>query len=146
VQIDPNYARAHLVLGYVYWQEPTLGDARAEFQKAVELEEVSPLSVGWLGAAYAKAGKHSEASKILRDLQELSKHRYVPPFFRAFILAEMDGKKETLLDAMEKGYEDRLEFMYTLKVASLWDSYRSEPRFQALLRRMNFPERRRARP
>jgi len=52
----------------------------------------------------------------------------------------MGGKKDEVLEALNKCYEDRFEYMCWLKVDPLYDSVRSDPRFQALLRRMNFPE------
>ena len=43
------------------------------------------------------------------------------------------------LDALEKSYEERAWFLTCLNTAPEFDFIRSEPRFQTLLRRMNFP-------
>jgi Flp pilus assembly protein TadD len=140
-EMDPNFAYAHWVLGLVYLQKPTLGDALAELQRAVGLEGGNPRYMTSLGIAYATAGRRNEASKILRDLQELSKRRYVPPTAEGQILAAISGRTDETLDALERGYEDRSWHMCYLKITTPPSHpLRSEPRFQALLRRMNFPE------
>jgi hypothetical protein len=40
----------------------------------------------------------------------------------------------------DKGIEERAPNMIYLKVGVQWDFARGDPRFQALLRQMNFPE------
>jgi hypothetical protein len=49
------------------------------------------------------------------------------------------GDKQQALAWLEKAYEDRTFFMVNLKVEPELDPLRSAPRFQDLLRRMNFP-------
>jgi hypothetical protein len=44
------------------------------------------------------------------------------------------------LAELEKAYEARDENLYILKVAPWYDHFRSDPRFQAMLRKMNFSE------
>jgi hypothetical protein len=65
-------------------------------QRAVALEADNSRYIGSLGLAYARGGKQSEALKILGDMQELSKCRYVDPVLRARILAWTGKKDESL--------------------------------------------------
>jgi serine/threonine protein kinase/Tfp pilus assembly protein PilF len=137
LEMDPNFSEAHMLLGLVYFNKPTLGDAIAEFQRAAALEEGNPRNIAYLGIAYARMGNRSEASRILHDLQELSKRRYVSPVWTALILAYMEGSTDQALEALEKGYEDHYEYMHLIKVNPGFDAFRSHPRYKALLRKMN---------
>jgi len=49
------------------------------------------------------------------------------------------GQKEEAFRWLEKSYEERPDWMVFLKVDPLFDDWRSDPRFQDLMRRMNFP-------
>ena len=140
LEMDPNYGQALWILGMVYIQESAIGNAIAELRKAVTLEGNSSRFIAELGIAYATAGQRSEASRILGDLQELSQRKYVSPVWRALLLDAMGGKREEALETLEKAYEDRDIYLSLLKVDPVYDPLRSDPRFKALLRRMNFPE------
>jgi hypothetical protein len=67
-----------------------------------------------------------------------SEHRYVAPTSIAGFYAAA-GERELALDWLEKGYQDRDIQMVRIKGSPRWDTLRSDPRFQALLRKMNFP-------
>ncbi len=139
LEMDPNFANTHYFLGFTYLLKPTLGNAVAEFQKAVAIERDGSRYLTALGIAYASAGNRSEAFKILDKLQELAKLRYVPPDSRAYILYFMGTKKEELFEAYERVYEDRYQNMCYLKMNPFCDPYRSDPRFQALLEKCASP-------
>ena len=49
------------------------------------------------------------------------------------------GEKDKAFEWLEKGYQLRTEGMLFIKVRPRFDNLRSDPRFQDLLRRMNFP-------
>ena len=49
------------------------------------------------------------------------------------------GEKEKALEWLEKAYEKRAGALATLNTKPTWDALRGEPRFQDLLKRMNFP-------
>jgi TolB-like protein/Tfp pilus assembly protein PilF len=137
IKLDPNSAFAHGGLGWAYRCKSLHEPAIAASRKAVELwHGPSPLS--WLGEACAAAGRRDEAHKVLEQLFELAKQRYVTPYGVARIYAAL-GKKEEALHWLETAYRQRAEWMVLLKVDPCLDDLRPDPRFEDLMRRMNFP-------
>jgi tetratricopeptide (TPR) repeat protein len=110
-------------------------EAIALLQKLVELTAGSVVSLSFLGLAYGWAGMKDEALKILERLDGLEKLRYVGSLWRAMVWIGL-GEKNEALENLEKAYLERESLMATLKVQSLLDSLRLEPRFQALLKKM----------
>jgi hypothetical protein len=79
------------------------------------------------------------ARNILVQLQQLSKQRYVTPCLVAQIYAAL-GETDAALRWLEIAYRERAAWMIILKVDPRFDGLRSEPRFEDLVRRMNFGE------
>jgi len=94
--------------------------------------------VALLGEAYAAAGHREDAHKILEQLKEISKQRYITPYVVGRIYAAL-GKKDEAFRWLELAYQERAAWMVFLKVDPRLDGLRPDPRFQDLLRRMNFP-------
>jgi Flp pilus assembly protein TadD len=92
-----------------------------------------------LGYAYAIAGQINEAGEILRQLESLSNQRYVSPVDMAMLHVGLDNKEQAF-EYLEKAYEEHADRMSWVKVNPVFDPLRSDPRFQALLQKMNFPE------
>lgn len=139
LDLDPNFAHVHWGLGLGYLQKARYEQALAEMRKAVQLSHDAPLVVGLLGEAYAATGGRDEAQKVLQQLTELSKQRYVTPYVVGRIYTALNEKEEALR-WLETAYRERAVWMVWLKVDARLDGLRSDPRFQDLLRRMNFPE------
>jgi len=112
------------------------GEAIATAQKLVELTAESIIALSTLGLAYGLAGMKAEALKILERLDGLSKDRYAGSLWRAIVWFGL-GEKNEALENLEKAYQERESMMVWLKVWPFLDSLRSEPRFQALLKKMN---------
>ena len=139
LDVDPNFILAQLGVGYTFRAKSMHERAIAAAQRTVELSRSAPTFVGFLGVEYAAAGYRDEAQDILEQLQELSKQRYVTPYLVAQIHASL-GERDEALRWLESGYRERAAWMVLLKIDSRFDGLRSDPRFQDLLRRMNFPE------
>jgi tetratricopeptide (TPR) repeat protein len=92
-----------------------------------------------LARGYAEAGYPGAMSLAAEKLAARSKLTYVLPTRIAALYAHA-GRKDRALDWLETAYEERDPNMVYLSVYPTWDSLRSDPRFQSLLRRMNFPE------
>ena len=138
LEMDPNFAVAHHWLGQVYEQMGQHESAIAEHQKAIRASGGSSQAVAALGHAYAAAGKRNEALRILADLNERRKTAYVSPYDIAVIHVAL-GEKDQAFEWLEKAYQERAAPIVVLKVDPRLDPLRSDPRFQGLLRRMNFP-------
>ena len=138
IELDDTFAPAHGYLGLAYRYKSMYEPAIAALLKGVQLAQGSPFLLTWLGEAYAAAGNRDEAQKLLGQLNEISKQRYVTPYFVARIYAAL-GKKDEALTWLETACGERAPFMVYLKIDPRFDDLRSDPRFQDLLCRMNFP-------
>jgi TolB-like protein/Tfp pilus assembly protein PilF len=138
LELDPHFALAHAGLGYAYMYKSINEPAIAELRKGVQLSQHAPIFLAWLGEAYAAGGDSDDAQKILEQLEQISKKRYVSPYHMARICAAL-GKKDEALRWLETGYRERAAWMVALRIEPRFDGLRSDPRFQDLVRRMNFP-------
>ena len=135
IEMDPNFAPAHMFFGITYVEKRLYRYAIAEFQKALDLSGRSPAMLGYLGHAYALSGNGNKAQQVLAELRDLATRRYVAPIETAGIYAGL-GDKQRALEWLEKSLEDRSRVLIFLKVEDRFDSLRDDPRFANLLRRM----------
>jgi tetratricopeptide (TPR) repeat protein len=136
VEMDPNFFPVHWLVAFAYAQKQMYKDAMTEAQKAADLSgEANPLIIIQFGILYSLSGKNDEAREVLDELSELSKRRFVSPFYTALIHLGL-GEKNSALKWLEKAYDEHDHALGTLKVEPMLDSLRSHPRFEALLKRM----------
>jgi serine/threonine-protein kinase len=138
IDLDPNYFPAYVVLGGSYLQKGQVTLAIRELEKGTSLGECNQ-SLGELGRGYALAGKPQEAQKIADRLIGEWKRTHVGAYSIAIIKVGL-GDKDQAFAWLNKAYEDRAFFLVDLKVEPEVDPLRADPRFQDLLRRMNFPQ------
>jgi len=138
LDLDPRLTYAFWQRGVIFLNSHNYKDAIVALQRADELSPGVPLIIGYLGAAHAQAGDSVAAQEILNRLTRYSRERYVSPYIFARINIAMD-KKDEALRWLDVGYEKRAEWMIWLQSEVGFDSLRSEPRFQDIMRLMNFP-------
>ena len=139
LDLSPNYPLALSRLGWSYVQKGMFTEAIGNMEQAMTLSPGNTESRFMLGHAYAAAGKPAEARKILDDLHALAKEQYIQPYAFAIIHSGL-GENDEALEWLERAYQDRNGWMPFLNVEPRFDPLRSDPRFQDLLRRMNYPE------
>jgi TolB-like protein/DNA-binding winged helix-turn-helix (wHTH) protein len=129
----------HYWLGVGYEGSGQTPQAIPEYQKAVELSQGDSDPNAALAHAYATTGKNAEAQKILNEWLRQSETSYVSPYMIATVYAGL-GERNKAFEYLEKAYQERSsDLPYFLKADLRLDSLRSDPRFQDLMRRMNFP-------
>ena len=135
IAMDPNHYQAYWVLGHTYAANKQFDEAVAAAEKAVELSERAPGALGILGLAYGLAGRKTEATKILVELLELSRTRYVTPAALVNVYVGLGDKEQTFV-WLEKAYEERSNYIAYLKVFPILDPVRSDRRFADLVGRV----------
>jgi TolB-like protein/DNA-binding winged helix-turn-helix (wHTH) protein len=88
---------------------------------------------------YGLEGKKHEAEKLMDELKETARHRYVSGVFFAEACVGL-GQKDQAITWLEQAYQAHDQWMVYVSSYPDFDPLHSEPRFQALLRRMNFPK------
>jgi TolB-like protein/Tfp pilus assembly protein PilF len=139
LELDPNLMISHFALGQVYEQKQMFVESVAAFEKAVSLSPGDPENIAGLGHAYAVAGRREDALKIVARLKQPSQQKFIPSWGIATIYIGLDNKDEAFV-WLEKALVDRLSIMVYIQTDPVLDPLRSDPRFQVLVRRMDFPE------
>ena len=133
LELDGYSAFAHNALGWCFVWKSNLAGAVAEFQEATKLDYL-PLYLGGLGYAYAAMDDRAKAEQVLRDLDELARKQYVSPSPRVSIYLGL-GEKAKALDWLEKCFAEQDPTLFWINGDQLFDSVRTEPRFQAMLKK-----------
>jgi len=135
LKIDPTFGPAHLWFGRPYLQKGLYDEAIAEIRLAVTASNASTISLAVLAHAYASAGRSGEARRILADLLERSRTKYLPSYWLALVYTGL-GEPDEAIAWLERAYEERSSWLVWIKVEPRFDRLRSDPRFVSLLGRM----------
>ncbi len=136
--LDPDFPMAHHNIGLAYILQGRCEEGIREVQRAMKLGwQDNPASMAVLATGYAKCGQRAKVLKILAEFETRQKREGGQAVWIANIHAIL-GNKEQAFDWLARAYQAR-EGLVSLKTEHMWDPLRSDPRFQDLLRRMNFP-------
>jgi TolB-like protein/DNA-binding winged helix-turn-helix (wHTH) protein len=139
LELDPDYPLAHFHLGRAYVAKKMYPEAIAEYRKAqASLGEI-PAVVTSIGYANAMAGDVPAARKALEELRVQSKQRYVPALYFGAIYTAL-GDSNNGMSWLEKAYQEHSDYLIFLNVDPMADTLRSNPRFQALLRKIGITQ------
>ena len=141
IDLDPTYTELYYYLGHFY-------ERQGDYRRAIEaFNKVSPKShrkggtvLAAIAYAHAKAGHREEALDVLRQLEELSTREYVSSYDLALLHLAL-GNKDAAFVQLSKAFDDHSSYLPFLNVDARLDEVRTDPRFQTLVRRMNFPAR-----
>ena len=135
---EPDFSSAHMGLwGALYKMgrhKEALVEAKKFFAVLGDHEVEDALSRGYVAGGYTQAmhlGAEALAARSTRT--------HIPGVRIARLYAHA-GEKDQVMKWLEKAYQQGEIPLSHLNVAWDWDNLRDDPRFQDLLRRMNFPQ------
>jgi tetratricopeptide (TPR) repeat protein len=169
LELDPLNAMNQGYLGNAFLRARQFDQAIAQYQKSLALQPDFADSLSGLLECYHQKGMYEEALEVARkffiargfaDLIEAfnrgneeggykeamrqaaevwtaqSNRAYSMRIATLYIYA---GEKDRALDWLEIAYQERIQNLIYLNVQPKWDPLRKDPRFQNLIRGMNFP-------
>lgn len=137
-ELDPSFYKAYTGMGRAYLQQGKYAEARAMLEKGRSLAGDVPNIIAALAQASGLAGDTAGARALLEQLAAQARSVHVPS--TCFAVAHLGlGETACALEWLEKGCGQREPTMMMLKVHPVYDPLRADPRFQAILRQMQFP-------
>ena len=133
LELDRTWAPARLWLVFSYEQRGRLADALGVLDQA---NNPSNMLAGVRAELLALSGDREGARRLLATVESRFAAEPIPRSIFARIHLAL-GDTDAVFAWLEKAVEERDQSSRSLKTSPQWDSIRSEPRFQALLARMN---------
>jgi len=133
--LRPSDAHTLWLLGFTLVEKGQPNEAIPLLEKASVLADRSSGFIDVLGAAYARAGRRSDALRILAELKRRKQHGYVAA--ASFVIVYLGlGENEQAFAWLEEAYKERSNMLKFVKVHPLFDPLRDDPRFVDLVHRI----------
>jgi len=137
LELEPEFLAGHTDLARSFELTGKYDEAIAEFKLAQTLASKGPPEPSsGLAHVYAQMGDREKATKILEQLIDMRKRRYISAYGIASIYACLKDI-EPAFEWLEKAYAEHDQTLVWLKVHPRLDPLRNDPRFENLLERMN---------
>lgn len=136
---DPELPWAYDWLGMAYNGLEQHDMALQTYSKAFELSDGTVEVGAGLGHALGDAGEVKEAKLMADYYEKAAKDNYLPYCQRSFIHISIE-EYDKALSLLEEAYENKSWFLIFMQIEHWYDPVRNDPRFQAILDKMNYPE------
>ena len=140
IKLDPSYMPAYFFLGLTYLANNEYDNALEALEQVSSIDPENPVCQACRGVGYAKSGRKEEARRILRQREKKRTREYFPAVMVSWVAAGL-GDRDLTFEWLETAYKEKDCLLATLSVLPLFDFMRGDPRFENLLRRLNFPKR-----
>ena len=137
-ELDPTFFFAPMVYGWADLEAGKFTDAIPWLKKAKALES-PPFVTAWLAYAYGASGDRVHAIAEFEHLKEMAPAGEVLPFNVAMVHLGL-GDRKRAIDYLERAYAANSQMMPWIGKDRIFDPLRSEPRFVALMRKLQFAQ------
>jgi len=135
IELNPKAGPAYMWMIRAYEMKGDEQGAIAARLKQAEARGTGADEIARLKASFATGGLKEYRKRQIGRLMEREKSGYVTQHDLALNYAAL-GEREQALARLQRAVEDHDFFVLALNVEPLWDSYRTDPRFIALVRRV----------
>jgi TolB-like protein len=136
IALDPNHFLGHWAVGVGCVEHGAPDEAAAACAKAHELSGGIPFTLGFLAYAQGRAGRPGEARRLLERAEAMAVSTYVPPSALALCHLGLEDW-DAAFGCWDRAIEVRDPIIMPIRTFPFFDPVRGDPRYRALLRRMN---------
>ena len=137
-ELDPAYFFPVMMEGWIDLGARRFEEAIPPLEKAKTMD-APPFVSAYLAYAYGAAGDRDRALAELAELERISPDGQVLPFNLALVYLGL-GDHTRAIDDLERALAADSQMLGWLGLDAIFDPLRSEPRFVALLKKLNFIE------
>jgi serine/threonine-protein kinase len=134
--MDPNHSLSQFVLSYVLACQGRSAEAVDLAERALQVHGRYPLSLAWTGAVFAMTGRTDAARGVLAELEAMAAKTPSSAGPLTIVNCVLGNLDEAFRWA-DRAIDQRDQQVLGLKCTPLFENLRSDPRYPALLRRMN---------
>ncbi len=136
ISLDPTHFLGHWTLGMGLDGTGECADAVAALDKAHELSGGSPFTLGFLAYGMGRAGRAEDARTLLEQASRAAKEGYLPP--SVFVLGHAGLEEwDAVFHWLGETIDVRDPMAMPMKTFPFLAPVRSDPRYRALLHKMN---------
>ncbi len=139
LELDRNHPRAYYGLGRTYLEKGMGQEALLALERGNSLFFAGQRPDGILGYVYGALTQRAKALRVADQLKILQRQGDPDATFDLARVYAGLGDKDRALEFLRMAYEEHYPSMEVIKVDPQFDRLRSDPRFQDLVRRINFP-------
>ena len=134
--LDPNFAGAKNWLCHTYNMKAMYAESLAISERSLDSDMPFLADAGY---AFAKTGQRDKALAVIERWKVGEKTKYVMNYWVAVTYAAL-GDKDGAFAELEKAYQNHDWFLQRIKVDPFMDPLRDDPRFDAIVKRLNYPQ------
>jgi len=132
LEIDANFYFTWHAMGVAQLRAGLAHEGIASLKRVVELAPWDSMNKWVLAAAYHQAGDRERSQELARKLAGSQGRTLGAAFYYA-----VTGEVDAMFEALDGAYQQRHGALASFRYNPFSEPYRADPRFQALLRRMN---------
>ncbi|MGQ0760716.1 MAG: tetratricopeptide repeat protein [Acidobacteriota bacterium] len=138
IELDYGFWAGHQTLAIVLIKQERYDDALVEAKKSMELSGRGNASLALLGHIHARLDQRSEAEAVIRELEKRYGNHAADGRDLAIVYSAFD--KDQAFAWLEKGFARRSPFLVFLRLEPLMEPLKSDPRWNALERRVGISQ------
>ena len=136
IEMDSSFILPYYWMGKAYIADQNPKPALEAFKKATELSKNNPKILGDWGYALAVSGQTRGAKKILEQLKNFSRQKYVSSFSIARIYMGLKDQKNTYI-WLKKAVSEKSIALAFLKIDPNFNKLHSSPEFKEILNQLS---------